>query len=36
VSGDADGTGVGNTVSVSPTQRIVLRTNMRLVINMGG
>lgn len=36
VSGTADGTGAGNTVSVTPTQRITLRTTMQLLINVGG
>jgi hypothetical protein len=35
VSGTASGTGPGNTVSVTPTSQIVLRTQMRLVLNVG-
>lgn len=36
VSGDANGTGAGNTVSVTPTQRMTLRTTLQLLINVGG
>lgn len=36
VSGTATGTGAGNTVSVSPAQVLKLRTNVQLVIRVGG
>jgi hypothetical protein len=36
VSGTANGTGAGNTVSIMPTQRMMLRTSMQLLINVGG
>lgn len=35
VTGTATGTGAGNTVTVTPTQRITLRTKVRLVLNVG-
>jgi hypothetical protein len=36
VSGNANGTGAGNTVSVTPAQRMTLRTTLQLLINVGG
>lgn len=35
VGGSASGTGAGNIVTVTPTSRIVLRTFMQLVLNVG-
>lgn len=35
VNGTATGTGAGNTVSVSPAQKITMRTKIRLVLNVG-
>lgn len=35
VNGTANGTGAGNTVTVTPTQRIILRTRVQLVLNVG-
>lgn len=35
VTGTATGTGAGNTVIVTPTQRITLRTRVRLILNVG-
>ena len=35
VNGTATGTGAGNTVSVSPAQRITMRTKIRLILNVG-
>lgn len=35
VTGTATGSGAGNTVVVTPTQRITLRTRVRLVLNVG-
>lgn len=35
ISGNATGTGAGNTVTVSPTQAITVRTQMSLTLNVG-
>jgi hypothetical protein len=35
VNGTATGTGAGNTVTVTPTQKITMRTKVRLVLNVG-
>ena len=35
-SGTANGTGAGNTVAVSPAQRITVRTKIQIVLNVGG
>lgn len=35
VSGAANGTGAGNTVAVTPGQRMMLRTNVQLILNVG-
>ncbi len=36
VTGNATGTGAGNTVTVTPTSRITLRTKVQLILNVGG
>lgn len=36
VSGTANGTGAGNTATVTPTSRIVMRSNIQVVVNVGG
>ena len=35
VNGTATGTGAGNTVTVTPLQQMILRTRVRLVLNVG-
>jgi hypothetical protein len=35
VSGTVNGTGPGNTISVTPTSEIIVRTQLRLILNIG-